>query len=108
MTGEAQLNRSIGQRLTRLRGFYWLTALLLVWFAVGARGAYAQSFTISGSNSPVVVWSGGSAVLVTITVTVSGGGSTGGAALNYSNAPTGLIVSPPPCWNGGSTPSGGT
>lgn len=108
MTGGAQLNRSIAWGLTRLRGFHLLTVLVLAWFAAGAGQAHAQSFTISGPNYPVAIWAGGPATTFPVTVTVSGGGSTGGVVLSYSNAPAGFIVSPPPCWNGGSTPSGGT
>lgn len=108
MTGGGQLKQSISRWLTKLSVFHLLTALLLFWFAAGAGGAYAQSFTISGPQSPVVVWSGGPAIFVTITVTVSGGGSTSGVALSSSNVPTGLTVNPPPCWNGIPTPNGGT
>lgn len=106
MTGEAQLNRSIGRHPIKLRGIHLLTALLLAGFAAMTGSAHSQSFTISGPQSPVPTWAGGTAISYPITITIPNGSNPGAVTLQASNVPSGISVSVPPCWT--SQPASGS
>ncbi len=75
MTSEAQLNRSTGRCLTKLRGFHLIMALLLAGFAAGAQSAHAAgSFTISWQvPQSEISFVAGSCETVPYTITLSGG-----------------------------------